>query len=244
MDAARNALPSGREYEVMCVGSCGVVFYGALGIGHLLAAKPFKISSAWGPISTIVGGAVVAASSQAVIKWSEVVLERKTLNEVQNVSYIVGSMGMFRLLGGRFKSVLASDILKPGAFARESIDASKTYATTSERESIAKLGKKYGCHTCGQSRKATLIPRDFHADHQPPLTVAKEKILNVSHRFYPQCQECSGVQATVARMYGGTGKSHFVLHHLKTLRLCHLTGFILGFYLIYVDDREQEMWQI
>ena len=76
------------------------------------------------------------------------------------------SLIAFRQLGGRWISILPSDVRMTGAFARASLPApkGKEYASPSQRTAIQRLGRRFGCHTCGQRRFASL----FHGDHMPP----------------------------------------------------------------------------
>lgn len=56
-------------------------------------------------------------------------------------------------LGGRFSSVMPSDLTKPGALAFESIparaDHSEAYAQPSVKRELARIFKRDGCHHCG-----------------------------------------------------------------------------------------------
>ena len=54
----------------------------------------------------------------------------------------VCSLAVFKLLGGRFRSVLPSSLIHPGAFARRYIPAKgKKYATDGVKQKLALLGK-------------------------------------------------------------------------------------------------------
>jgi len=57
-------------------------------------------------------------------------------------------------LGGRFSSVMPSDLTKPGALSYESIparaDKSEAYAQPSVKRELARIFKRDGCHHCGE----------------------------------------------------------------------------------------------
>ena len=57
----------------------------------------------------------------------------------------------YKGLGGRFWSVSPSSLTNLGSFARRvnSLPASDSYATESQRKIIGRLGRLWGCHTCG-----------------------------------------------------------------------------------------------
>ena len=56
--------------------------------------------------------------------------------------YGVSSLVVFKLLAGRFKSVLPSSLIHPGAFARRSIPAKgKNYASTGVKSKLALMGE-------------------------------------------------------------------------------------------------------
>jgi len=115
---------------------------------------------------------------------------------------VVG-MALFRILGGRFATVLPSDVRFPGgaAFKAGSIPASgRNYAGDGARAEIHSLGRRFGCHSCGNR-----MSRRYNADHQPPNKYAKlreqrswatlwMKPKPVVQRFYPQCHSCSNLQ--------------------------------------------------
>jgi hypothetical protein len=134
---------------------------------------------------------------------------------------IVGLLTYKITCTSNFISLSPSSYTARGSFARVSIPASPppgggsggsfAYATTSQRYCIEKLGRLFGCHTCGSRELFTNTniisgssggPK-FHGDHIPPISVAKQlndrwyrKLLglSVSQRFYPQCKSCSNTQ--------------------------------------------------
>ena len=54
------------------------------------------------------------------------------------------SLALFRLLGGRFRSVLPSHLAHPGAFARISLPApGRHYASESAKRELARIGTEY-----------------------------------------------------------------------------------------------------
>ena len=90
------------------------------------------------------------------------------------ISGALFTMILFRGLGGRFTSTLPSDARRMGAFAHEqeawAMSTGTQYASSAERVTIRKIGKAFGCHTCG-----TRQPSRFIADHQPPNKWAKRE---------------------------------------------------------------------
>lgn len=122
----------------------------------------------------------------------------------------------FKVLGGRFWALAPSSYTHPGSFARYSIPATERYATASQRTVLERLGRTWGCHTCG-SRQFLYNHRKsrgggsaaavrFVGDHMPPKSVANQ--LNsrwyrkwtgwtVRYRFYPQCVPCSNKQGNL-----------------------------------------------
>lgn len=63
-------------------------------------------------------------------------------------------------LGGRFSSVMPSDLTKPGALAFESIparaDNSEAYAAPSVKRELARIFKRDGCHHCGEAARVVV----------------------------------------------------------------------------------------
>jgi len=70
---------------------------------------------------------------------------------------------LFAASGGRFRSILPSDVRFVGALARESLPAAGSgYATDMQRVELRSIFRRHGCHHCG-TRFGNVI-----ADHQPP----------------------------------------------------------------------------
>jgi hypothetical protein len=135
----------------------------------------------------------------------------------------VGLLAFKVLLGGRFWAISPSSYTHLGSFARPrlgSLPATENYASTAQREVIQKLGKRFGCHTCGTRGRMGGVPVigrlfkassacktvEFVGDHMPPKSVADQlnqrfyrRLLNmkVSFRFYPQCTVCSDRQGSL-----------------------------------------------
>jgi hypothetical protein len=56
-----------------------------------------------------------------------------------------------QVMGGRFASIMPSDITKPGALAFESIPAKgENYAKASIKRELARIFRRDGCHHCGE----------------------------------------------------------------------------------------------
>eukprot|EP00640_Fibrocapsa_japonica_P003819 CAMPEP_0113952168 /NCGR_PEP_ID=MMETSP1339-20121228/90064_1 /TAXON_ID=94617 /ORGANISM="Fibrocapsa japonica" /LENGTH=356 /DNA_ID=CAMNT_0000960719 /DNA_START=51 /DNA_END=1121 /DNA_ORIENTATION=- /assembly_acc=CAM_ASM_000762 len=145
----------------------------------------------------------------------------------------VAALGMvtFQLLGGRFYSVLPSEIRSPGAFRRPgpsgSLPATLRYAGGGERAALEALGRNLGCHTCGTTR-----PRAWVADHMPPIKHAEAANKRfwrrwtgrlVKQQFFPQCRGCSIKQGEMVKK----GRQ-YLKFHFKSLRAYHLTGLVVA----------------
>jgi hypothetical protein len=112
----------------------------------------------------------------------------------------------FKVLGGRFWSIAPSSYTHIGSYARGSIAATDQYATPLQRKAIERLGRIYGCHTCGSKPFFHSAVVNFIGDHQPPKAVSYQmnqrwfrRILGwkVPFRFYPQCAPCSSKQGGI-----------------------------------------------
>ncbi|KAJ8902108.1 hypothetical protein NDN08_006516 [Rhodosorus marinus] len=149
--------------------------------------------------------------------------------KVNPIVPVAVSFGMFLLLGGRLRSFLPSNVLKPGAFHRRlgSISGSSQYASKAGKELTQEHGAAFGCHTCG------IVRSQFWADHMPPKAVVAARAKGwarkffesrrVNYRMYPQCRPCSSIQsATILR------KSRKLIYHYNVLRRYHLTGLSVG----------------
>ncbi|EDO46360.1 predicted protein [Nematostella vectensis] len=125
---------------------------------------------------------------------------------------VVGSLFVFKTLGGRFRSVLPSSLLHAGAFAKVSLPAvSKLYASDTTKRKLVKLGKRYGCHTCGRKRWQTFV-----GDHIPPNKLLKP---GKTQRFYPQCTNCSNKQGAALST---NSKMRRIKTHGLTLKVYHV----------------------
>jgi hypothetical protein len=84
---------------------------------------------------------------------------------------------------------LAQAGIGPGHFARESIRARSpdTDFTAAERNEMNRIGRAFGCHTCGSLEPGTGMG-NFVLDHQPPTAL---NTLGREQRLYPQCRSCS-----------------------------------------------------
>lgn len=157
---------------------------------------------------------------------------------------------VYLCLGGRFWAVAPSSFTTVGSFARGSLPATENYATTNQRQRIERLGRLFGCHTCGTRRLWQRQAVRFNADHMPPKSVATKleatrwyRLLrkNVVFRFYPQCVSCSDKQGTLLSKATASLKETRKLtgawHHLEAVgggsnaynhalrpRLSHLAG--------------------
>ncbi|KAL9962377.1 hypothetical protein ACROYT_G031473 [Oculina patagonica] len=126
--------------------------------------------------------------------------------------YGFASLVVFKLLGGKFRSVLPSNLIHPGAFARSYIPAKgQNYASNAVKQKLGSLGKKYGCHTCGKRWRASFV-----GDHMPPNKLVRK---GQQQRFYPQCTSCSNLQGAAL---SSMSRQLRVKTHGSSLRLYHL----------------------
>ena len=116
----------------------------------------------------------------------------------------------FKALGGRFWAISPSSYTHLGSFARWSIPCTENYANSSQRQMIEKMGRKWGCHTCGSRMMGPAASKRitrFVGDHMPPKSVAEQMnqswmrrlglLPRVNFRFYPQCVNCSNTQGSI-----------------------------------------------
>eukprot|EP00877_Chromochloris_zofingiensis_P002503 jgi/Chrzof1/12253/Cz06g27090.t1 len=169
--------------------------------------------------------------------WDPIDVEDALLDSVLGIF-------IFKSMGGRFSSLMPSDLSKPGSLAFESIPAkSDEYAQPSIKRELVRIFKRDGCHHCGATKGPVI------GDHMPPNKVVYGKgedrlaawlaeqpvigkvrgVLGMSaisrQRFYPQCQRCSIKQSAAIKH----GKRVLVLHlHSPKYRTEHLAGLLVG----------------
>jgi hypothetical protein len=185
----------------------------------------------------------------------------------QMIRVCMVGMLTFRVLGGRFWAVAPSSYTHLGSYARGSLPATANYATPFQRGKIERMGRIFGCHTCGSRRLWQRIDtHQFVGDHMPPKSVADQMNRavwrrmtgrKVSFRFYPQCVVCSSKQgsllsAATQRMNNNSalriklanvGGGHQAHHHGWRPRISHLTGGVIaGAALIDPDLATIEKW--
>ena len=198
------------------------------------------IVAPWAGAAGVAAASVVAGhTSRKVQQWWEKgtnPFERGMLEGLRKEDAIVDAvmgMGLFKLLGGSFRSVLPSDLRFPGALAKESLPArGSDYATDIQRAELRLLHQRHGCHHCGSKRGPTI------ADHMPPNKVVhggaeglpKRKFLwwtlprkVIKQRFYPECGQCSQKQAECVR----TGTKKLVMH-FGGFQPFYLAGILVG----------------
>jgi len=70
---------------------------------------------------------------------------------------------LFKAMGGRYRTLLPSDLVRPGACAVESLPApGSAYAQGTSKGELVRLFRRDGCHHCG-SRRGRVV-----GDHIPP----------------------------------------------------------------------------
>jgi len=169
----------------------------------------------------------------------------KNNNKNREIKYefmkrILLGVGMYLLLERKgFKTALPSSILTTGVyanFARGAVEATGPVATASQRFTIQRLGKLYGCHHCGN--KQLFSVDKFIADHMPPTKFVNEmnkkwwrKMLNINvvQKLLPQCQKCFSKQGTAV-----ASNFHRPVYHFR-FRSPHLATALA---LLLVQDKE------
>ena len=223
--------------EVLATAAVGALaFPSVLGAAQVMVFKPLRIVCTGGRLSSVYGGASVCVAgciaSLAAVKTCFFIQERGRLSgqdcEVPRERTIslsfpellvstFSSAVVFRALGGRFSSVLPSNLMKAGAFARDWIPAkTPQFATDYEKSLIQSIGKKYGCHSCGKRYVSKFI-----ADHQPPTKLFASGMDRFPYqKFYPQCLKCSTLQGPAVN--NGALRSKAIRTHALGLRIYHL----------------------
>lgn len=75
--------------------------------------------------------------------------------------HIAGWLRLLQSLGGRFNSLMPSDLSKPGAFGFESVPAkaenSQDYASSAVKRELSRMFSRNGCHHCGEEAGCWLM---------------------------------------------------------------------------------------
>jgi hypothetical protein len=223
-----------------------------------------------GPLGGLLGvGFASALAGQASLKAQRVRAEGlgrglldpgalwKGVRRQDIVADAVLGIAAFRVMGGRFRSVMPSDLTKVGALARESMPAAgMQYATDEKRRELARFFRRDGCHHCG-TRHGPVV-----GDHMPPNKHVAEAAdaarrrtrwgwLGVTalqrskaarrvagamgvplgpplQRYYPQCRPCSQKQAAAVRNNRSHLVFHEVLHRGGASTAWHYAGVLVG----------------
>lgn len=147
-----------------------------------------------------------------------------------NLRVCVVGIAAFKLLGGRFWAIAPSSFTNLGSFARWSIPCGERYATPNQRALIEKMGRRWGCHTCGSRMLFSRVGKNkFVGDHMPPKSVAEQmnkswlrrlKLLpRVQFRFYPQCVNCSNTQGSILSKASNNAKNSLLPSWVKAANL-------------------------
>lgn len=218
-----------------------------------------------GPLGGVLGvGFASALAGQASIKCSKIHRDgfrggaalnpARLFQDVRREDLLVDAVlgvAAFRVMGGRFRSVMPSDLTKVGAIARESMPAAgMQYAGEEKRLELLRFFRRDGCHHCG-TRKGGVI-----GDHMPPnkhvqeqINAARKRLLGRAlripyvqraaaalglhtspphQRYYPQCTGCSQKQAAAVRNNRSHLVFHEVLHRGGTSSSWHFVGTLVG----------------
>ena len=216
----------GRETSAVALSSLAgiVVFPATLSGLQRFFFKPLRLTcSTPAPfLSSLLGaGAVLpasAAASLSVVSLAAFLSPRRErqLNRAEILFSTVTGVAVFKALGGRFRSVLPSHLLRPGAFAALPVPAKgQRFANAHQREAVNLIGRRHGCHSCGRRGQS------FIADHQPPNKLAVPGVLQ---SFFAHCRSCSSRQGAVLRRSGVNymKSPNAVVTHGSSLRLYHV----------------------
>ena len=227
--------------ELLSTGVIGAAaFPSLLAVSQTFIFKPLKISCSPRLTASIFGLASVTVASfgatLASLQTLSIVQKftssnlKLSLNTRDVFLSTVSGVVVYRALGGRYASALPSNLMRPGAFAVEWIPALNESggATAKEREVIQMLGRRHGCHTCGERSGAPFI-----ADHQPPSKILgnhrhgnTQPLTTPSptvQKFYPQCRGCSSTQGGIlaGRNEGWANHPKAYRTHIRRLRPYH-----------------------
>ena len=213
-----------------------VVFPAALGSLQVFLFAPLRLSCSI-PIASSVFGSLAVATSATIAsitslsasliyqRFHSSLVEKKHNRSAiklrysfssNDLGFYVAAAGItFKLIGGRFKSVLPSSFYRQGAFAHSFIPAKgQQYATTKEKLILNSIGRKHGCHTCGNRRSKYYV-----GDHIPPNSLQKQGEQQV---FYPQCNNCSSSQGGLLAVNSLKKTKLKLRTHVFAIRLYHM----------------------
>mmetsp|Transcript_11985 Transcript_11985/g.28429 ORF Transcript_11985/g.28429 Transcript_11985/m.28429 type:complete len:361 (+) Transcript_11985:149-1231(+) len=182
----------------------------------------------------------ISNAAEGVVESSSSFLRRRKKQNlklpVHEIRVCLVGLLAFKSLGGRFWAISPSSFTHLGSFARWSIPCTENYANPKQRVMIEKMGRKWGCHTCGShmyflSAKSASTGKSYRfvGDHMPPKSVAKHMndtwlrkiglLRKVRYSFYPQCALCSSKQGSLLSKAGSN------LHGLPSrLRVSSMKG--------------------
>lgn len=231
-----------------------VVLTSAQYVGYLC-----RISNATPVLATLGGiigvGAASAAAGQASLQVQHYLhnVKPRRNSKLQWISGqkedialdILIGVALFKLLGGKYRNVMPSDLFYPGSMAVESVAAinGPKYADMIQKREVGRINRRYGCHSCGAKRK------EFICDHQPPsgrlepsmqiIGAADQfgfgqvlrkvfdslqiKIPPPPQRFFPHCRNCSQKQAVAVR-----NKRRVLVMHFGGMKPYHFAGLLVG----------------
>jgi hypothetical protein len=280
LSAAAKELRSNQnnDRERIVAASIGI-FYGTLalscGVQKMcsIATNPVGMLPNLIGFITVCGASLTSYQMASTMQWQQQYnpyYHRSKDRNQQTIRYLttlpstgsclrICSIGVlaFTLLGGRFWAIAPSSYTNLGSFARASLPATERYANASQRLTIERLGKVFGCHTCG-SRRIFQSGSQFVADHMPPKSVAEQlrkrwynRLLrrNVSFRFYPQCITCSNKQGSIlsnaivqlqSKNLARAGIRQAYYHGFRP-RVYHLTGGVVGAGLVIFKPQVNQM---
>lgn len=193
------------------------------------------------PLGTVLGIVAVVSSVETAVAFNALLAQptfsltnfQEWLYRKENLVQAAVGLVAFKVLGGKFRNLMPSDVRYPGALARVSIPARGiSYANDVQKAIVADLFKQFGCHHCGKRTGESI------SDHMPPNVIVhgpRKLLINsknlqktdeaAGQRFYPQCRDCIKLQSTALR-HGGR---RLVLHWKRGWpEPFYYSGFFLG----------------
>eukprot|EP00924_Labyrinthula_sp_SR-Ha-C_P010876 snap_masked-scaffold_47-processed-gene-0.4-mRNA-1 protein AED:1.00 eAED:1.00 QI:0/-1/0/0/-1/1/1/0/257 len=220
----------------------GTVFWGGLSTFQHFVGRGLRIDSGTKILSSSVGFVSLVLSSylaSSVSYQNPFIIKdfysfANSTPELERLDpQFFTTIFLFYSFGGTARNILASNLKKTGSFSssiysNHSIPASYSYATPKQVNQVQKIGKRFGCHTCGKRfqiknlKSYKKVFSSFIADHQPPKKIGGE---NGKYKFYAHCNKCSSLQGgLISSLSKKKISSKFLIYHGKRFRVYKLSG--------------------
>ncbi|GAB4821650.1 hypothetical protein N2152v2_008696 [Parachlorella kessleri] len=193
-----------------------------------------------GPVGGVLGvGFASALAGQAGIKWRQFTVEgrnplQEPLRGVRLQDMLVDAalgIALYKVMGGRFRSVMPSDLTKVGAIARESLPAAGVeYASEANRRELLRM---YRTAAITVARDGAYVAAGRTSLVRLPVVKQAAEALGIPtgpprQRYFPQCISCSQKQSAAIRNDRVALVFHEVLHHGGKASAWHYAGTLVG----------------